>query len=288
MTEQPTLDGMPTRLYPAAPSRLSTYLHCPRRYRFQYLQRPAPARGAPWAHHSVGAAVHTALARWWSLPVERRTPETGGRLVVSSWLTDGFRDRRQAAEARERARAYVERYLAGVDPAEVPLGVERTVSLTTEHASLWGRVDRLDDRPGEGVVVVDYKTGRSVLTVDDARSSLALAVYAAAAARTFRRACSRVELHHLPSGTVVAWDHTEESLGDHLERADALAAELARADEAYQRGMSGAEADEAFPAVVAPRCGWCDFRAVCGPGSSVPQQPSWAGVAERPADVRPD
>ena len=144
-----------------------------------YLDRPAPRRGPPWGHNSVGASVHTALARWWELPRERRTPEAGGALLVRSWLTDGFRDRAQLVAARERARGQVERYLAGVDPDDEPIGVERTGGHGPRGLALWGRVDRLDDRPGEGVVVVDYKTGRSVLTVDDARSSLALAVYAA-------------------------------------------------------------------------------------------------------------
>jgi putative RecB family exonuclease len=278
-SQQLGFEGMPTRLYPATPSRLATFLDCPRRYRMAYLDRPQPPKGPPWAHNSVGAAVHTALARWWDLPEQRRTPEAGGALVASGWLTDGFRDGRQAFEARERARAYVERYLADVDPAVRPIGVERTVSLRTDRASLWGRADRIDDRPGEGVVIVDYKTGRSVLTVDDARSSLALAVYAAATARMLRRPCTRVELHHLPSGQVVAWDHTEESLDAHLGRADALAAELGLLDAAHQEGMSRAEADEAFPARVAPRCGWCDFRSVCGPGRSVPAREPWAGLA---------
>ncbi len=278
-SQQLGFEGMPTRLYPATPSRLTTFLDCPRRYRLAYLDRPQPPKGPPWAHNSVGAAVHTALARWWGLPEQRRTPEAGGALVVSGWLTDGFRDGRQSLEARERARAYVERYLADVDPTVRPIGVERTVSLKTDRASLWGRADRIDDRPGEGVVIVDYKTGRSVLTVDDARSSMALAVYAAATARVLRRPCTRVELHHLPTGEVVAWDHTEESLGRHLRQADGLAAELGSLDAAHQRGMSRAEADEAFPAKVAPRCGWCDFRSVCGPGRSVPAREPWAGLA---------
>ena len=279
MTEQPTLEGMPTRLYSGSPSRLTTYLDCPRRYRMSYLDRPQPPKGPPWGHNSVGAAVHTALAKWWDLPEQRRTPEAGGTLVVSGWLTDGFRDQQQSLDAQERAREYVERYLRSVDPAVQPVGVERTVSLKTRRAALWGRVDRIDERPEDGVVVVDYKTGRSVLTVDDARTSVALAVYAAATARTLRRECTRVELHHLPSGEVVAWDHTEESLTRHLRRADSLAAELSGLDAAYREGMSAEQADEAFPAQVGALCGWCDFRAACGPGRSVPAQQPWAAVA---------
>ena len=72
----------------------------------------------------------------------------------------------------------------------------------TDTIVLSGRIDRLDARPG--LVVVDYKTGRHLLTVDDARSSLALALYALAASRVLRRPCHRVELHHLPTGQVNA------------------------------------------------------------------------------------
>ncbi len=54
-----------------------------------------------------------------------------------------------------------------------------------------GRIDRLDDRRGADgsgeLVVVDYKTGRHVLTTDDARTSLPLALYALAAERVLRR-----------------------------------------------------------------------------------------------------
>ncbi len=279
---QPAFEGMPQRLYPAAPSRLTTYLDCPRRYRLGYLERPAPSRGAPWAHHSVGAAVHTALARWWDLPRDRRTPAGGGDLLSACWLTAGFRDDAQQAAVRDRTRSQVERYLAGVDSDVRPVGIERTVGVTTRHAYLWGRVDRVDDRAGEGLVVVDYKTGRSVPTVEDARTSLALAVYAAGTARELRRPCTRVELHHLPTGRVVAWDHTDASLAAHLDRADRAAAALGELDERHAAGMSPAEADEAFPARVEPRCAWCEVRSACPPGRAVPQRAPWAGVVDPP------
>ena len=67
--------------------------------------------------------------------------------------------------------------------------------------------------------MVDYKTGRHLLSTDDARSSMALALYALAAGRALRRPCHRVELHHLPTGEIIAWSHTEESLARHLRRA---------------------------------------------------------------------
>ncbi len=280
MTEtQLGFEGMPRRLLQAAPSRLACYLDCPRRYRLTYLDRPPPAKGPPWAHNSFGAAVHTALANWWKAPRERRTVPEISTLLDSAWLVDGYRDSTQREAARTRAHEMLERYVAKLDPDDEPVGVERTVALKTDHAALFGRVDRIDDRPGEGLVIVDYKTGRQILTLDDARASLALAIYAAGAERTLRRRCRRVELHHLPTGDVLAWDHTDEALARHLRRADSMAAEISVLDERFRAGVDADEADRMYPAVVGPLCGWCDFNRSCPVGSAaVAPRDSWAGV----------
>jgi len=274
-------EGMPRRLLQAAPSRLGCYLDCPRRYRFAYLDRPTPPKGPPWAHNSFGAAIHTALANWWKAPRHRRTVEHVGELLDQAWLVDGYRDDAQRSECRERAREMLVRYVAKLDPDDEPVGVERTVALKTDHAALFGRVDRIDERPGEGLVVVDYKTGRQVLTLDDARTSMALAIYALGAERTLRRRCRRVELHHLPTGDVHAWDHSDDGLLRHLRRVDSLAREIAVLDERFRSGVTDEEADRLYPVSVGPLCGWCDFNRSCpqGHAATTPQDP-WAGVEQ--------
>jgi RecB family exonuclease len=271
---------MPRRLYSASPSRLTTYQDCPRRYRLQYLDTPRPPSGPPWAHNALGSSVHAALLAWWDLPADQRTPESGGRLVEERWIDQGYRDARQSDILRARARADVEAYLVGVDPSQEPIGRERTVAVRTEHAALSGRVDRIDEA-GDAVVVVDYKTGRTPSTIDDARSSVALSVYAAGAETVFHRRCVRVELHHLPTTTVVAWESSPEWIARHLGRLDSLCTELQAADDTARSGIAPEAADELFPANVGPLCGWCDFRESCAEGSSVPRRPSWAGVVER-------
>src|SRR5215218_2298134 len=97
MALQLGLEGMPTRLFSCTPSRLNSWLDCPRRYRMTYLDRPAPQKGPPWAHNTVGATVHLALARWWGLPRARRTPSVGRALVDRAWTGDGFRTPEQSA-----------------------------------------------------------------------------------------------------------------------------------------------------------------------------------------------
>lgn len=273
----PILDGMPRRLYSATPTRLTTWLDCPRRYRFAYLDRPAPPKRPPWAHNTVGGAIHNVLAAWWRLDRDARTVAVVPSLVDEYWGDEGFRDEAQSQQWRERAAAMVQRYVAELDPDDEPRGIERTVGTVHGHTALTGRVDRIDERDGE-LVIVDYKTGRHVLTTDDARSSLALAVYAAAAARTLRVSCHRVELHHLPTGEVVTWHHDERTLARHLDRADEVAAECRSADAAFRDGDTG---DTTFPPRPSPLCGWCDYIQHCPDGrANAGVRSSWAGLAD--------
>ena len=117
-----------------------------------------------------------------------------------------------------------------------------------------------------------------MLSVDDARSSLALALYALAASRALRRDCRRVELHHLPSGQVLAWEHTGESLQRHLRRAEDIAAECAEADERMRAPLPREKYDEVFPPRPGHGCGWCDYRRSCPEGQA-------AAAAHQPGDA---
>ena len=275
MTPQPEqlgLAGMPTRLFAATPSKLGSFDDCPRRYRFTYVDRPRPPKGPPWAHNSVGASAHNALRAWWDLPRRRRSSEAAGSLVDSGWLVEGFRDAEQSAQWRATVRQWVTSYAATLDPDDEPPGLERTVSTTTQRLAVQGRVDRVDERDGE-CVVVDYKTGRRPLDTDDARGSQALALYVLGVRRTLHRPCSRVELHHLPTGTVAGWDHTEESLGRHVRRAENTAADILLATEAQ---AAGADEDDAWPARPGMQCGFCDYRRNCAPGMAAgPARDPW-------------
>ncbi|MGY1711122.1 RecB family exonuclease [Geodermatophilus sp. SYSU D00758] len=271
------MPGMPRRLFPATPSKLAAFSDCPRRYRFAYVDRPTPARGPAWAHNSMGAAVHAALRSWWELPVPRRTAAAARQLLYGAWSTAGFRDAEQSDRWRARAAGWLTDYVAGLDPAEEPVGTERQVAATTERLALSGRVDRIDQR-GDELVVVDYKTGRSVCTDDEARGSAALAAYVLGVRRTLRRPCRRVELHHLPSGTVASFEHTDRSLANHVRRAEDVAADIGAATAALEEGRSP---DDAFPAVPGRQCGWCDFRPSCPTGqAATPSRESWSFLAE--------
>ncbi len=276
-TQQLGFAGMPTRLYPATPTRLTTWLNCPRRYRMQYLDRPAPAKGPPWAHTSLGTAVHQALADWFGLDPAARTPEAAGRRVLARWRPEGFRDAEQSRRWSRRAAQETAEYAATQDASDEPVGVERTVAVRTDRLALSGRVDRLDDRGGE-LVVVDYKTSRRPLGDDDARTSLPLAVYAVAVAGMFRRPCRTVELHHVPTGRVLRHEASPESLRRKVCEAESIGRDLAVADAGHRDG-SIAPDDPTFAPRTGPLCGWCDYREHCPDGLAAgPAKARWAAL----------
>jgi putative RecB family exonuclease len=269
-----------------------------------YLDRPAPTKGPPWAHNSLGASVHNALANWWRLPRAERTVPAAGQLLERGWITEGYADDAQVARHLRRSVAMVEAYVAGLDPAREPAGVERTVATKTDLIAVSGRIDRLDDRPGAAdasardhdavqfggqdrhLVVVDYKTGRHPLTIDDVRSSMTLALYALAAGRVLRRPCLAVELHHLPTGQVLAWTHSPASLARQLHRAEDIAGECAAADGRFKADPASGAGDDVFPPLPGAWCGWCDYRSHCPEGQlAAPQRRPWEGLEADDSDV---
>jgi putative RecB family exonuclease len=263
------LDFEAPRLVRVTPARLGTWDDCPRRYRLTYLDRPAPVRSGARGASTLGAVVHLALRSLFALPPAQRTPEAAARLVDRHWNSEGFRDAEQAHQYRERARGWLADYAEGAAEVDA-VGLEQWVSVAVGGIVAEGRVDRIDRR-GDELVVVDYKTGRAP-TVEDARESRALALYALGVERTLRRRCVEVELHHLPSGHVAGWRHDRASLAAHVAAAERSAAALAAAAEALE-----ADPDTPFPARPAPRCGSCDVRRHCPEGrAAAPESEPWA------------
>jgi hypothetical protein len=273
--EQLGFEGMPRRLYPCTPTRLSAWLDCPRRYRMSYLDRPAPPKGPPWGHNSLGASVHNALAGWWRLPLAGGPWRPRARWSTAAGSTRASPtkpSRRGSANARSR-------WWRPTSPG------------STRPTSRWGRADGGDphrqdrglrpDRParfpacrttaGTELVVVDYKTGRHLLTVDDARSSMALALYALAAGRVLRRPCHRVELHHLPTGRCISLAAHRRIAGQAPEPGRGHRAGVRRRRRADARRPARRRYDEVFPPAPArPAAG----ATTCGTAQRAPPPPS--------------
>ena len=254
------------RLVAVSPTKLDVWQQCAFRFRLQYVDKVAAT--GQWAHRSLGNAVHAALRDWFDIEDQaERTDGAAGRLVHLHWSDQGFRDEEQSRHWREVTAGIVARYCRE-HPAPVPFSRERSLGALGEHVTLSGRIDRIDERDGE-LVIVDYKTGATVPTVEDVKVSRALAIYSIVAERSLRRTARVVQLHHVPSGVVVEHRHTDESLARHLSRADAMGRDMA---------VAIATGESAFATSPGPLCGWCDNRDRCPDSGQVPPQVPWAGL----------
>jgi hypothetical protein len=264
-----------------SPTKAAAWVDCPRRFFYSYAER-RPVKST-WAHFVYGNAVHRCLKQWFDLEPDQRTTDVIEQAITKSWSDDGFRDVDHSHAWRDKAIAVVLAYVANIDPNLEPLASERTLAFKDDACGfvMEGRVDRLDE-DGSSVMVVDYKTGKSVPSPDDVRGSEALAMYAVMVQRVLGRHCSSVALHHVPSGNVVSWHHSQESLTRQVDRMGAIASDIRVAEDTWESTDHDDQAlDDLFPPKPGGLCGFCDFWNVCaaGQGHASRREP-WEGLPE--------
>ena len=67
-------------------SQITTYLMCPRKYRYRYSDKLEPESRS--ANMAFGSAVHAAIAWWWQERIDGRSPkdEDAMRVFRADWL----------------------------------------------------------------------------------------------------------------------------------------------------------------------------------------------------------
>ena len=147
-----------------SPSSASAFDHCPRRWKFKYIDRlPEP----PGQAAVVGTFAHEVLEHLCGLPAPERTLDKAKLLARELWpaqeATDDFRALELDADGSRAFRWQAWLAIAGLwdleDPATVDVvATERKVTAELGGVPFLGIVDRLDRINGK-LVVSDYKSG---------------------------------------------------------------------------------------------------------------------------------
>jgi putative RecB family exonuclease len=170
-------------------SQVQSYLACPLKYRFQYIEKiPRPWRPAALA---FGTSVHVAVEWFHRQRMEGRSPDLGEVLQIFDldWQAQGmeplvFSDRESQAfliqKGREMLRLYVSQASSARKPAAVeePFEVELSDPETGElfDVNLRGIVDLIE----EDGTLVDLKTAGRMLESGGLERHLQLSAYALA------------------------------------------------------------------------------------------------------------
>lgn len=223
--EQQHLPGLEAgRAVVVSPSSLEAYRRCPRRYRLLYVDGVGSRAVTP--EQAFGISIHATLREFFRLPPAERSLEVLERLFRRAWVRDGYRSREQEEQERERGLEALRAWYGRADTDLVPHATELALSAAFGEVVLKGRLDRVDQAPGGGLAVVDYKTARQAAGLDDADLDHALTIYAALAGRKLGRPVTRLVLDYVVAGVEVVAERPPEVQAERLREVLELAGQL--------------------------------------------------------------
>ncbi|MGP8075077.1 MAG: PD-(D/E)XK nuclease family protein [Thermoplasmata archaeon] len=283
-------------------SSYRTYLECPLRWKFLYVEhRPEAPRG----YFTFGRVIHSVLeelVRPFVVPAPRRpgsgdgqktlddwspgssaaappraiSPEELVQVYDRTWSGEGYTGAEEEARYRALGRDLLMRFHAQfLKHPVVPVAVEEHLETRWDGIPIHGYIDRIDRTPTGGLEIVDYKTSRE-LSAEDARDSDQLSLYQVLVENNYAEPVERVTLLHLrslvphraPARTRTTLDPLHTRLG--------MVADGIR--------------EQAFEPTPGRHCTRCDFRTVCPEFRTVPapEEARLAALVDRFEALRED
>ena len=252
-------------------TQLAAYAKCPLQYKFAHVIR-IPVFGKPSL--SFGKTVHATLERFLRELAVRQAAQQGSlfggqgtntpgtqatKLSVSrdelmkmyeeAWQDDWYPDKPTKEKYRQKGREIMSLfYDQTVKENPNPLYLEKDFTLKVGAYAIRGKIDRID-RSGEGVEIIDYKTGAAKeegdLKADDKRQLL---LYQVAVSRLFGLKPIRLTYHYLDDGSRVSFLGTEKDIAKFDKDIEEQIIQIKSGDFSPTPGM---------------HCKFCDFAGIC-------------------------
>jgi putative RecB family exonuclease len=187
-----------------SPSKITTYLACPIKYRWTYVD----ARGAWYVRakstYSFGLTLHKVLELFHDS--QRTGVETTDQVMAAyeeNWVSAGFANAEEMAEVYGEGKTILRRH---VEEATHDLVSAKTLFVEMQFRRdlgpfvLVGRPDRIDEHEDGTLEIIDYKTGHEEVTPEDVASSIAMGCYQVLLASAFPDRPLRATILSLRSG----------------------------------------------------------------------------------------
>ena len=262
-----------------SPSKVSSFTDCALAFRYSAIDRlPEP----PSLAATRGTIVHLALEHLFEREPTERTVEAARvdldtafqEMATDPELVGLNLDRDSLDELRRDASRLVEHYFELEDPTQIrPIGLELMLEARVGDLRLRGIIDRLELDEEGGLVVTDYKSGRSPGQFHQQSRLGGVAFYSLLCEELFGVRPSRVQLLYLTDATAISTQPTEQSTRGLRNKVAALWQAVERACER-----------EDFRPRPGPLCNWCAFQAYCPAKGGDPEQAAKL-VKERELEV---
>ena len=234
-------------MFYASPFKISMFSECPRRYKFQYIDKLAEQFKVAKPHFTMGENVHKSLKDFFELPEPERTYPKLEELLRDNWREkrEGFKDREEEKKFGEAALKMLKDFTEKEDLKINPIALEQTYKVPlNEEIMLMGRIDRIDEKP-DGLSIIDYKTG----SVPDEEDKLQLAVYAIMVNKKIQKPVKHAIYLYLKSGKKYDFETTEEILEKELD--------------ILKKKISEILLEKEFKPNINKFCGFCEYISIC-------------------------
>lgn len=241
-----------------SPSKVSSFTDCALAFRLSNIDQ-LPEEPSPAA--VKGTLVHLALEHLFERPAPQRTSEAAvldlersiGEIRRDPEFVELGLDPAEESRFFGDAEALVLRYFDLEDPTTVnPIGLELKLEAEVAGLRLRGIIDRLELDQDGGLVVTDYKSGRSPSATYQQGRLGGVTFYALLCEELFGVRPARVQLLFLGDGTAVSTEPTEQAIRGLRNK---IAAIWSAVENACER--------EDFRPRPGPLCNWCSFHAYC-------------------------
>jgi len=246
---------LPTSL---SPSKVASFKDCALAFRFSNIDR-LPEAPSPAA--TKGSLVHRALELLFCEPAPARTlPAALDCLdrARAEFSTDAEYvglglDAEAAAQFAAEAEGLLRSYFRLEDPRTVhPIGLELMLEAQVGTLKLRGIIDRLELDADGGLVVTDYKTGKTPGVMHEQSRLGGVHFYAFLCERVLGRRPARIQLLYLSEPVAIVAEPSAQSIRGLEQRTSAIWKAVERACE-----------HEDFRPHPSALCNWCSFQDYC-------------------------
>jgi putative RecB family exonuclease len=240
-----------------SPSRITTYLACPVKYIWTYVDGRGKWYLRSKSYYSFGSTLHKVMERFHDNgDVGVTTVGDALRVYEESWIDAGYSSPEEMQEAYGEGKEIIEANIAEElkrDPGIKTLAVEKMLSYDMGSFSLIGRIDRLDEHPDGMIEIVDYKSGRGSVTSEQVESDLAMACYQLMVRKLFpdRKVVATIHALRAKEKQKASYSHSDAD----IQQFECDILELGK--------QILATSIEDYVPSVKPICGECDFLPLC-------------------------
>jgi putative RecB family exonuclease len=238
-----------------SPTRINTYLTCPRKYRYRYIDKIPTLLTAPLAFgrvlHQVILALHLrALDKDSTLDGTFALAEFDRLWKEIQDKENPFFPKGQVTPEGYAALAcrILSEYVRVNDGKPTGLLMEYQFEFPVGEHAITGIVDRVEE-DHDRLVLIDFKSGKSKPTPAALRDDLQLTLYAYAVERVFERPVDRIVYYHLRDQTPLQTERTQQDF-------DSLLYEIVPF-------VAKSVAAQRFVPKYGWWCRFCDFRELC-------------------------